>query len=95
MVLSIQSKTWSSFLSALLKWRKNSDFFKLAVLLSDSMKRNYEGLNFTGSDDATLFPSHLKKLCYGAFIQFTVCFCTSIGSFRIMKEINITYYALT
>ena len=45
-LLSIQSKTWSSFLSALLNWRKNSNFFKLAVLRSDSMKRNYEGLIF-------------------------------------------------
>ena len=29
------------FLNALLNWRKNSNFFKLAVLQSDSMKRNY------------------------------------------------------
>ena len=27
--------------SALLNWRKNSNFFKLAVLRSDSIKRNY------------------------------------------------------
>ena len=38
LVFSIQSKTWSSFLSALLNWHKNSNFFKLAVLRSDSMK---------------------------------------------------------
>ena len=35
LVLSIQSKTWSSFLSALLNCLKNSNFFKLAVLQSD------------------------------------------------------------
>ena len=46
LVLSIQSKTWSSFLSALLNWCKNLNVFKLAVLQSDSMKRNYEGLIF-------------------------------------------------
>ena len=45
--LSIQSKTWSSFLSVLLNWRKNSNFFQLPVLGSDSMKRNYRGLIFT------------------------------------------------
>ena len=43
LVLSIQSKTWSSFLSALLNWHKNSNFFKLAVLRSDSIKQNYGG----------------------------------------------------
>ena len=40
-VHSIQSKTWSSFLSALLNWRKNSNFFKLTVLQSDFMKWSY------------------------------------------------------
>ena len=32
-----------SFLSGLLNGRKNSNFFKIAVWGSDSMKRNYRG----------------------------------------------------
>ena len=39
-----------SFLSALLNWRKKSNFFKLAVLQSSSMKWNHEGLIFNESD---------------------------------------------
>ena len=35
-----------SFLSALQNWHKNSKFFKVAVLRSDSMKGNYGGLIF-------------------------------------------------
>ena len=46
-MLSIQSQTWSSILSALLNWPKNSNFFKLTVLRSDSMKRNYGRFIFT------------------------------------------------
>ena len=46
-MLSIQGKTWSSFLSALLNWRKNWKNFKPAVLQSDAMKRNYRGIIFT------------------------------------------------
>ena len=35
-----------SFLTPLLNWPKNSNFFKLVVLQSDSMKRNYKGFTF-------------------------------------------------
>ena len=47
LVLSIQSKIWSSFLSALLNWRQNSNFFKLTALRSDFMKRNFGRFIFT------------------------------------------------
>ena len=46
MVLIIQSKARSSFLSALLNWHKNSNFFKLAVLRRDSKKQNYGDIIF-------------------------------------------------
>ena len=45
-MLSIPSKTQSSFLSALLNWHNSSNLFKLDVLRSDSMKLNYKGLIF-------------------------------------------------
>ena len=46
LVLSIQGKKWSSFLSALLNWCKNSNCFKLTVLWSDSIKRSYRRFIF-------------------------------------------------
>ena len=36
-----QNMFFFSFLSALLNWRKNPNFFKIAVWGSNSMKRNY------------------------------------------------------
>ena len=49
----IQSKTWFfQFSQCLAEWVgcKNSNFFKLAVLRSDSMEQNYEGLTFNIPD---------------------------------------------
>ena len=49
-LLSVQYKTDTKqnmvFSLALLNWRKNSNFFMIAVWGSDSMKQNYRGLTF-------------------------------------------------
>ena len=45
-LLSIQSKTWLSFLSSLAEWAQKYKFLKLAVLWSNSMKRNFRQFIF-------------------------------------------------
>ena len=71
-VLIIQSKTWSSFLSAMLNWRKNSNFFKLAVLQSNSLKRNYKGLIFTRWILKKLVACKTHRMIYFSMIFFFV-----------------------
>ena len=47
MLLSIQSKTWSSFLSSLDEWAQNLDFATTTGLWLDLEGRKYNPLDFT------------------------------------------------
>ena len=62
-LLSIQSKTWLSFLSSLAEWAQKFKFLKLAVLWSDSMKRNSRRFTFTNFVCAVIkcFPTMRKR----------------------------------
>ena len=61
-LLSIQSKTWLSFLSSLAEWAQKFKFLKLAVLCSDSMKWNSRQFTFKKiSNIFNSFSKYLKK----------------------------------
>ena len=76
LVLRIQSKTWSSFLSVFLNWRKNSNFFKLTVLRSDFMKQNYGRFIFKT-------PQYLQFFTLANGFQLSLFILTEISGFEI------------
>ena len=51
----------------LLNWRKNSNYFKIAVWQSDSTKRNFRGFIFT--DTSYLFCRRLLRPAYNTFLK--------------------------
>ena len=84
LVLSIQRKTWSSFLSALLNWRKNSNFFKLAVLRSNSMNGARRALSLTFSRN---FQSISKQIT-GKELFGSTLFLSGSNQFLVFKNLQ-------
>ena len=97
LVISIQCKTWSSFLSALLNWHKNSNFFRLAVLRNHSMKRNWGGFNFNKHDFFLHEKSQLAQIHVERIILYLQIFFWTRFRYALTQEyktISITFLFL-
>ena len=76
-----QKDFFFSFLSALLNDRKNSNFFKIAVLQgSDFMKRNYGGLPLTKWAKLRIFWATLTSQRFSGLLWYRVTACTDVGA---------------